>query len=102
MASLTIRNLPEDVKQSLRVQAAQAGLSMEAYARNLLQSRLQCARNPGKLPHTHPKIPNPIPGKQTIFSKSQKNISEKKTALTSICRHATPNEARQLSKHDYL
>ena len=38
MASLTIRNLPEDVKQSLRVQAAQAGLSMEAYARNLLQS----------------------------------------------------------------
>ncbi len=52
MASLTIRNLPEDVKQSLRVQAAQAGLSMEAYARNLLQSASSAPETQEATPHT--------------------------------------------------
>ena len=37
MASITIRNLPEDVKERLRVQAAQNGKSLEAYARTILQ-----------------------------------------------------------------
>jgi antitoxin FitA len=36
MASLTIRNLDDGVKQALRVQAARNGLSMEEQARQLL------------------------------------------------------------------
>lgn len=41
MATLTIRNIPEEVKQALREQAARHGVSMEEEARNLL------ARNAG-------------------------------------------------------
>lgn len=37
MASLTIRNLPDDVKSKLRVQAAHKGQSLEAHARVILQ-----------------------------------------------------------------
>lgn len=37
MASITIRDLPENTKQSLRVKAAQAGVSLEAYVRQVLQ-----------------------------------------------------------------
>jgi plasmid stability protein len=36
MATLTIRNLPDDVRDRLRVRAAQAGRSMEAEARAIL------------------------------------------------------------------
>ncbi|TVP80954.1 MAG: plasmid stabilization protein [Puniceicoccaceae bacterium] len=38
MSSITIRRLPEPTKEKLRVRAAQAGLSLEAYSRQLLQS----------------------------------------------------------------
>jgi antitoxin FitA len=37
MASITIRNLPDKTKDVLRVRAAQEGVSLEAYVRNLLQ-----------------------------------------------------------------
>ncbi|MEM7619653.1 MAG: plasmid stabilization protein [Pseudomonadota bacterium] len=37
MASLTIRNLPDDIKSKLRVQAAHNGQSLEAHARGILQ-----------------------------------------------------------------
>src|SRR4051794_40926203 len=37
MASLTIRDLPDQTKETLRVHAARSGLSLEAYARHLLQ-----------------------------------------------------------------
>ena len=37
MASITIRNLPDRTKDILRVRAAQEGMSLEAYVRNLLQ-----------------------------------------------------------------
>jgi plasmid stability protein len=36
MATLTIRNLPEDVRDKLRIRAAHAGRSMEAEARAIL------------------------------------------------------------------
>jgi plasmid stability protein len=36
MATLTIRNLPDDVRDRLRVRAARAGVSMEAEARSIL------------------------------------------------------------------
>lgn len=38
MATLTIRNLPDDVHARLRVRAAKAGRSMEAEARAILNS----------------------------------------------------------------
>jgi len=38
MASITIRNLPDQTKATLRVRAAEQGLSLEAYVRNLLQN----------------------------------------------------------------
>ena len=37
MASLTIRNLEDDVKNSLRIRAAQHGRSMEEEAREILR-----------------------------------------------------------------
>lgn len=43
MANLTIRNLDETVKTSLRLQAAQHGRSMEEEARQILKQALQAA-----------------------------------------------------------
>ncbi len=40
MATLTIRNLPDDVRDRLRVRAAQNGRSMEAEARDVLRGAL--------------------------------------------------------------
>jgi len=37
MANLTIRDLPDTAKESLRVQAAKAGVSLESFVRGLLQ-----------------------------------------------------------------
>ena len=37
MASITIRNLLDQSKESLRVQAAQNGISLEAYVRQILE-----------------------------------------------------------------
>jgi antitoxin FitA len=44
MASITIRDLPDQTKESLRVRAAQAGVSLEAYARQVLQEASQTRR----------------------------------------------------------
>lgn len=38
MTSITIRKLPEPTKEKLRIRAARAGLSLEAYSRQVLQS----------------------------------------------------------------
>ena len=40
MAMLTVRNLPDEVHRALRVRATQHGRSMEAEAREILQSAL--------------------------------------------------------------
>lgn len=40
MASITIRNLEEELKQQLRVRAAENGRSMEAEAREILRAAL--------------------------------------------------------------
>jgi plasmid stability protein len=40
MSSITIRNLDENLKASLRMRAARNGLSMEQEVRNILQSTL--------------------------------------------------------------
>jgi plasmid stability protein len=40
MSSITIRNLDETLKASLRIRAARHGLSMEQEVRNILQSTL--------------------------------------------------------------
>ena len=37
MANMTIRDLPDSAKKSLRIQSAQAGVSLEAHARHILQ-----------------------------------------------------------------
>ncbi len=37
MASITIRNLPDQSKESLCVQAAKSGISLEAYVRQILE-----------------------------------------------------------------
>jgi len=38
MASITIRNLPTNTKEALRVRAAKSGISLEAYSRKVLQN----------------------------------------------------------------
>ncbi len=37
MANITIRDLPDNTKENLRIQAAKSGISLEAYARLILQ-----------------------------------------------------------------
>ena len=49
MASMTIRNLDEDIKQRLRVQAAEHGRSMEEEARAILRTALSEAASPTNL-----------------------------------------------------
>jgi antitoxin FitA len=51
MATLTIRNLDDDVKQRLRVRAAQHGRSMEEEVRTVLQASVEQDRGakPGGL-----------------------------------------------------
>ena len=48
MASITIRNLDDNVKQKLRKQAAENGRSLEAEARDIL------SRNANESPSSHP------------------------------------------------
>ena len=46
MANITIRNLPDKTKQTLRVNAAILGLSLEAYARTILENASQHNQQP--------------------------------------------------------
>lgn len=48
MASITVRNLDDDVKQRLRVRAAVNGRSMEAEAREILEAALAAEAGPTK------------------------------------------------------
>ncbi len=52
MATVTIRNLPDDVRDKLRVQAAKRGHSMEAEARAILAAAVQD-------PRAEPTTPSP-------------------------------------------
>ncbi len=52
-SSLTIRNLDTLIKERLRVQAARHGHSMEAEARQILQTALAGRATPAKLPLAH-------------------------------------------------
>ncbi len=47
MASLTIRNFSDGAKDALREHAAKAGISLEAYAREILQDAARSARKSG-------------------------------------------------------
>lgn len=46
MATITIRDFPDAAEEALRVQAAQAGVSLEAFARGLLQATAREAKQP--------------------------------------------------------
>jgi plasmid stability protein len=46
MATLTIRNLPDDVRDRLRVRAAENGRSMEAEVREVLSQAVPKKRQP--------------------------------------------------------
>ncbi len=48
MATLTIRNVPDHVRDRLRVRAAEHGRSMEAEARNLLEQAVSEAAHPAE------------------------------------------------------
>lgn len=49
MATLNIRNLPDEIHAALRVRAARAGRSMEAEARSILAAACQPASKAGEL-----------------------------------------------------
>ncbi len=57
MASLTIRNLDDELKSRLRLQAAQHGWSMEQEAREILRRALQAhSSGPGFAQTTHQRF----------------------------------------------
>lgn len=51
MASITIRNLDDDIKRRLRVRAAEHGRSMEEEAREILRDVVGDTRPPMNLAH---------------------------------------------------
>lgn len=51
MASITIRNLDDDIKRRLRVRAAEHGRSMEEEAREILRDAVGDTRPPMNLAH---------------------------------------------------
>lgn len=56
MATLTIRNLPDDVRDRLRIRAAANGRSMEAEARDLLQRAVARGGDPSAAARQRQKI----------------------------------------------
>ncbi len=48
MASITVRNLDDDLKRRLRIRAAQHGQSMEQEARDILKEALDTERRVGE------------------------------------------------------
>jgi plasmid stability protein len=48
MASLTIRNLDDEIKQGLRYRAASNGVSMEQEARAILRDAIQSPKEAGR------------------------------------------------------
>ena len=48
MASITVRNLDDDLKRRLRIRAAENGRSMEQEAREILRSALAVEATPSK------------------------------------------------------
>ena len=52
MASITIRNLDDDVRKRLRVRAADNGRSMEEEARLILREAVDCMKAPRNLART--------------------------------------------------
>ena len=48
MASLTIRNIPDEVQRRFRAQASAKGLSMEEEARRLIVGATEASRGPRK------------------------------------------------------
>lgn len=56
MATLTIRNLPDDVRDRLRMRAAAHGRSMEAEARDLLKRAVAHGSGPSAIERQRQKI----------------------------------------------
>ena len=67
MASITIPNLDDELKQRLKLRAAEHGRSMEAEARDILHSALTCSESeqapaPGNLAEAIRAIVEPLGG----------------------------------------
>jgi len=68
MATLTIRNLPEHVRDNLRVRAAQNGRSMEAEARTVLTESV----SGGRQSLSRDEIAQRVRDVQKVFEKYKK------------------------------
>lgn len=73
MASLTIRNLDNNLKTQLRLRAASHGCSMEAEVRSILQQTLAPAKETGNFAvavharfAAQPAVELPIPPRQPV------------------------------------
>jgi plasmid stability protein len=74
MASITIRNLDDDLKRSLRVRAAENGRSMEEEVREILRHAVSTPRNLGQSIHARFAVlggVDPIPAVRTLMRTSQ-------------------------------
>ncbi len=67
MASITVRNLAPSVKERLRVRAAQHGRSMEAEAREILQSALDGPKRTQTLPDIMREVFGPEHGVELVL-----------------------------------
>lgn len=75
MATLTIRNLDEDLKASLRVRAAMHGQSMEEEVRTILRNALRQPEDERRLGQRLAERFRPVAGELTLPSRSLPRVT---------------------------
>ena len=94
MASITIRNLDDEVKTRLRVRATGNGRSMEEEARLILRKAVEPKTAPRNLASARRWSRRPLPG---ISRAPYVPGSRPSAAWTWSCRRASPRESRRPS-----
>jgi plasmid stability protein len=105
MASITIRNLDDEVKKQLRKQAAKNGRSLEAEARDILSRNLRAAAPPKRDPNgpkTGLDLVRPILEAVEKYGGVELEIPSRKTSLATemfedvaAFQHAPPPKPRR-------
>ncbi len=81
MATLTIRNLNESIKQNLRMQSAKHGRSMEGEARAILTSALEQPEDQKGLATQIREIVKPIGGIELVTLDRNVDKSDSRTPI---------------------
>lgn len=99
MFQLTIRNLDLDLKAALRVQAAQAGVSMEQQVRNILRRALKPTPAPGLAERIAQRFAGlqaqdlPIPARRTTRLPDLSDLQGPPNTVDKVTHPSSPSTA---------